>query len=92
MRDALLPSGRGGEKKNMDGTYGHGLSSGICGMEVRNRRTQISRGRGNSARRGGGGEAFPRNDVHRGGRSAAVRAVCTFINSIPTGRLMPGPL
>ena len=31
-------------------------------------------------------QAFSRNGVHRGGRSAAVREVCKFICSVPTGQ------
>ena len=54
-------------------------------MEVRNRRTQIRRD--NSVRGSGGGEAFSRNIIHRDGRPTAVRTVCTFIYSVPTGQL-----
>ena len=59
------------------------------GVKVFNRRTQIRRG--DSVRGNGGDEAFSRNGVHRGGRPNAVRTVCTFMHSVPTGQLKPDP-
>ena len=46
----------------------------------------------NSVRRRGGGEAFSRTGVHRGGRPAAVREVCTFVHSVCTGLSKPNLL
>ena len=49
-------------------------------------------GMGGSVRRRGGREAYSRNGVHLGGRPIAVRAVCTFMHSVPTGQLTQNPL
>ena len=46
----------------------------------------------NSIRRRGGGEAFSRNDVHGGGRPAAVREVRTFVHTMSTGLSKPNLL
>ena len=52
--------------------------------------TQIHRV--NSLRRRGGGEAFSPNGVHKGGRPAAIRRVCTFVHSVCTGLWKPNLL
>lgn len=47
---------------------------------------------GNSVHRSGGIEAFSRTGVYRGRRPIAVRRVCTFMYSVPSGQLTPNPL
>ena len=65
-------------------------SCGIRGVEVRNRRTPISKG--NSVQGSGESEAFSRNGVHRDQRPAAVRTGCTLVYRVPTSQLTPNPL
>lgn len=77
-------SSGGTASDSMDGTYGHGHSFGICGMEV-NIVAHIYVGVTESAA-ATGVELSRETAFSRAGRPIAVRTVCAFVYSVPAGQ------
>ena len=67
-----------------------GIQWGTWGDSPQPSHTQTHRV--NSLHRRGGGEAFSPNGVHKGGRPADCRRVCTFVHSVCAGLSKPDTL